>query len=85
MNRLETFRLSGLECAAALQRLGHEFVRSEDGWSVLRRGKRLVVIPEAAVLPSAILDLVLARANVSLGDVLLALDEIPTQPDLRCL
>jgi hypothetical protein len=81
----DTFGLSGTECAAALQRLGLELVRCEDECSVLRRGKRFVVVPHALTLPTVILDEILSRADVTLDAILRRLDDIPTRPDLRVL
>jgi hypothetical protein len=81
----DTFGLSGTECAAALQRLGLELVRCEDECSVLRRGKRFVVVPHALALPTVILDEILSRADVTLDAILRRLDDIPTRPDLRVL
>jgi hypothetical protein len=81
----DTFGLSGLECAAALQRLGLELVRCEDECSVLRRGRRIVVVPHAVALPAAILHEIISRADVSLDAMLRGLDDIPTEPDLRFL
>ncbi len=81
----DTFALSGFECAAALQRLGVELVRHEDECSVLRRGKRFVVVPHALALPRAILEEILARAGLTLDAVLRGLDSMPTETDLRTL
>ena len=80
-----TFALSGFECAAALQRLGVELVRREDECSVLRRGRRFIVVPHALALPSAILEEILGRAGVSLDAMLRGLDQIPTETDLRTI
>lgn len=81
----DTFGLSGSECAAALQRLGLELVRRDEEWSVLRRGRRFVVVPHALALPRAILDEILSRADLSLDTMLRGLDDIATEPDLRCI
>ena len=78
-----TFGLSGVECAAVLQRLGLELVRCEDECSVLRRGRRFVVVPHASALPSAILAEIISRADVSLDAMLRGLDDIPTEQELR--
>jgi hypothetical protein len=83
MNRCDTFGLSGADCAEALERLGLERVHAHDGATVLRRGRRVVVVPDACVLPGPILQDILACANVSLEDLLRALDDIPTEPELR--
>jgi hypothetical protein len=82
MTRCE-FGLSGAECAEALQHLGLDVVQAHDGATVLRRGTRLVVVPDACVLPAPLLHEILACANVSLDDVLRVLDDIPTEPELR--
>ena len=81
----DTFALSGFECAIALQRLGVELVRREDEWSVLRRGRRFIVVPHALALPSAILEEILSRAGLTLDAMLRGLDDIPTEPDLRTI
>ncbi len=81
----DTFGLSGTECAAALQRLGLELVRCEDECSVLRRGRRFVVVPHAVALPTSIIEEIISRADVSLEAMLRGLDDVPTEPDLRFL
>jgi hypothetical protein len=83
MTEWETFGLSGAECAEALQQLGLDRVRVQDGATVLSRGDQLVVVPDAVLLPAPVLHAILARANVSLDDVLRALDDIPTEPEIR--
>jgi hypothetical protein len=83
MTRCDTFGLSGADCAEALQHLGLERVHTHDGATVLRRGRRLVVVPDACGLSGPILQEILACANVSLEDLLRALDDIPTEPELR--
>jgi hypothetical protein len=81
----DTFVLSGVKCAAALERLGLELVRCEDECSVLPRGTRFIVVPHALALPSVILDDILTRAEMSLDAMLRGTGDLPTEPDLRFL
>lgn len=80
-----TFALSGAECATALERLGLTLLRRQDGLFVLRRGAQLILIPEATALSAPVLDRVLQHAHVTLGALLQALDDIPTEADRTCL
>jgi hypothetical protein len=80
---MDTFALSGNECVVALCELGFEIVRRQPGLTMLQKERRLVLVPDVLVLPKTLLDSILAEADLTYFSLLLALDEIPTNPDLR--
>jgi hypothetical protein len=80
-----TFSLSGSDCVVALRELGFMIVRQQPGLTMLKKNRQLIFIPDLVVLPRTMLDSILTDAGVSLYELLQALDEIPTNPDLRAL
>jgi hypothetical protein len=85
MGGSETFSLSGAECVIALCELGFEVARRQPGLTMLRKERRIVLVPDVLVLPKRMVDAILADAGVSLYALLHVLDEIPTNPDVRVL
>lgn len=85
MARSNTFTLSGAECVVALSALGFEIVRREPGRTIMRTRGRIVVIPDLLVLPSTMLDAILASAEVSALEFFRYVEEMPTEPELAVL
>ncbi len=85
MARSDTFTLSGSECVGALCALGFEVVRREEGRTILRTRGRIVIVPDLLVLPTTVLDAILASAEVSWLDIFRIVEEIPTEPELSVL
>jgi hypothetical protein len=75
--------ISGAECVGALRLAGFRIVESRDGSTVLKRGRRVIVVPDAFVLSAEVLDGVLEEANLSHERFLWMLSEAATEPDLR--
>jgi hypothetical protein len=80
-----TFAISGDECIAALCRVGFILRRRDDGWTVLERGRRVVVVPDTMVVARPVLDAILAETELTFGAFLRLLDDAPTIPDLTTL
>jgi hypothetical protein len=85
LGRSDCVNLSGAECVVALWQLGFRIVRREAGRTVLRRGQRLLVVPDVLELPSAVLDRIMDEADVSYSALLRVLEELPTLPELTVL
>ena len=80
---MDTFALSGSECVVALCGLGFEVVRRQPGLTMLRRNRRLVLVPDVLILPKSLLDAILTDADLSFAALISALDDVPTNPKLR--
>jgi hypothetical protein len=85
MSRPDHFALSGAECVIALCSLGFAVVRRQPGRTILRRGKHLVFVPDHLSLPTAVLDTILAQAEISCASLLDAIEDLPTEPELHVL
>jgi hypothetical protein len=85
MTRSDTFALSGAECALALRQLGFDVVHREPGRTLLQRRRHLVIVPDVLVLPASVLDAIIEGADVSYEALLSAVEDAPTQTELRCV
>lgn len=84
---VSSLSISGAECIAALCLAGFRVCRSQGGGgaTVLVRSGRVVVVPDALVLSSDVLDALIEEANLSHDRFLWLLSEATTQPDLPVL
>jgi hypothetical protein len=82
---VSSLSISGAECVAALCLAGFRVCRSPRGATVLMREGRIVVVPDAFLLSSDVLDALLEEANLSHDRFLWLLSEATTQPDLPVL
>ena len=85
MVRRDTFSISGAECVVALCQLGFVVAQREPGRTVLCSRRSLVIVPDHLELPADVLDAIVGGARVSHADLLRAIADLPTQPDLPCL
>ncbi len=85
MIRSDTFAVSGAECVIALCQMGFEVARREPGRTLLRRASSIVLVPDLLVLPSVLLDRILEGADVSYAALFAAIEDLQTQPELRCV
>lgn len=67
--------VSGTECIEILQRLGYRPMKRAGGLASLRREANVVVVPESAILSSAVIAAILRSANVDPFDFLAVLDD----------
>ena len=74
--------ISGTECVAALRLAGFRVMRHHTGTTLLVRAMRHVLVPDALVLSSDVLDALLEEANLSHERFLWMLSEAATQTDL---
>jgi hypothetical protein len=81
----DSFAVSGAECVVALCQLGLVVARREPGRTILRSGQSIVVVPDLLVLPATVFDTIVDCARVSHAALLSVLEDLPTQPELRCL
>jgi hypothetical protein len=65
--------------------LGFIVVAREPGRTLLRSGRHVVIVPDFLRLPTTALDAILREADVSYPTLLRAIDELPTEPELRVL
>lgn len=78
------FSISGAECVEALCTVGFRVRRRTAGRTVLARGERLVVIPDALVLPGRLLDDILEQAGVSPESFRTLVGDIPVDSSIVC-
>lgn len=82
---MSSLSISGAECVTALCLAGYRVCRSARGATVLVRAGRMVVVPDALVLPTEVLDALLDDAHLSHERFLALLSDAATQPDLPVL
>jgi hypothetical protein len=85
MFRSDTFALSGAECVLALCALGFTVVRRQPGGTILRAGSHVLVVPDMLILPTRVLDTIIADADVSYSTLLGAVEDLPTEPELSVI
>src|ERR1700733_2811484 len=66
-------RLSGLDFARGLMRVGHRLTGNSTGYLLLERGPRAVTVPLLDELPPLLLRFLLSGAGVSLPQLMAAL------------
>ena len=77
-----TPRLSGLDLARGLIRMGHRMTGNANGYLLLERGTRAVTIPLLDELPPPLLHFLLLGAGISLAQLATVLQR-PSEPPAR--
>jgi hypothetical protein len=76
--------VSGADCVDALCAAGFRVHRQTLGGSVLVRGPRTLVVPDAIELSAGALDSILAEAELTVDRFIWLLGELPTETELLC-
>ena len=74
--------ISGVECVEALCAAGFRVRRRTAGRTVVARGGRLVVVPDALVLSNALLDAILEEADLSIEKLVWLMGEVSTETEI---
>lgn len=72
-------RLSGLDFARGLMRVGHRLTGNSTGYLLLERGPRAVTVPLIDELPPVLLRFLLNGAGVSLPQLVAAMRPMPLE------
>jgi hypothetical protein len=77
-------RISGLDFARALMRLGHRMAGNASGYLLLERGPRAVTVPLVEELDAVLLHFLMNAAGVSQPQVVGALNTRAAPPPKNC-
>lgn len=76
--------ISGAECVEALCLAGFRVRRRAAGHTVLVRDARMLVVPDALVMRSELLESILAEADLSVERLIWLLGEVATEKEIPC-
>jgi hypothetical protein len=76
--------ISGAECVEALCIAGFRVRERAAGHTLLVRGTRVLVVPDALVLRAQVLDAILVEADLSVERLVWLLGEVATEKEIQC-
>ena len=82
--RASDLSISGAECVTALCTAGFRVLRRSPGRTELARGSRVLVVPDALVLPPSTLDHILTVADLSAERLSSLARDVGTDTHIAC-